>query len=166
MLLVILILAFISIWLLVSLKLLKKRFDSIEIFLLFMFNSYNGQNFFYLLSSPYQHLRVVENHLPFWSARVHYGIVLPVLLMWVMYVLKGTGKLSLKISLCILWIVAGVLMDKMLLVIGVLESKGKDWYPSVDMVIAMTVLCTGIYFMDILPSILRREKVIKGEGDI
>ncbi|MFC0476027.1 hypothetical protein ACFFHF_12345 [Robertmurraya beringensis] len=166
MLLVIIILAFISILLLVSLKRLQKRFDPIEIFLLFMFNSYNGQNFFYLLSSPYQHLRVVEKHLSFWSARIHYGIVLPVLLMWVMYVLRGSGKLSLKISLCILWIIAGVLMDKMLLVVGVLESKGGDWYPSVDMVIAMIVLCTGIYFMDILPSILRREKVIKGEGDI
>ncbi|SHT60567.1 Uncharacterised protein [Mycobacteroides abscessus subsp. abscessus] len=166
MLLVIIILAFISILLLVSLKRLQKRFDPIEIFLLFMFNSYNGQNFFYLLSSPYQHLRVVEKHLPFWSARIHYGIVLPVLLMWVMYVLRGSGKLSLKISLCILWIIAGVLMDKMLLVVGVLESKGGAWYPSVDMVIAMIVLCTGIYFMDILPSILRREKVIKGEGDI
>ncbi|MGD6830849.1 hypothetical protein ACQCT5_01710 [Sutcliffiella halmapala] len=51
-------------------------------------------------------------------------------------------------------------MDKILLIIGVLESKSKTWYPSVDFVIAMIVLSSSIYFMEIIPRILRKEKVI------
>lgn len=160
MLIVFIILTVISILLLFSLKRLKKRFDSLELFFLFMFASYNVQNFFYLLSSPYNHLRVVEKHLPFWSARIQYAIILPILLLWVMYVLRGNQKLSLKITICLFWIAGGVLMDKILLIIGVLESKSKTWYPSVDFVIAMIVLSSSIYFMEIIPRILRKEKVI------
>lgn len=164
--LIFIILTFISILLLFSLKFLKKRFDPFEIFFLFMFTSYNSQNFFYLLSSPYKHLRVVEKHLPFWSARIQYGIILPIILLWVMYVLRGNQKLSLKITICLTWILGGVLMDKLLLLIGVLESHSKTWYPSVDLFLGMFVLSTSIYFMEILPQILRREKVIQDEGDV
>jgi hypothetical protein len=153
----------ISILLLFSLKYIMKRFDSFEVFILLMFTSYNSQNFFYLLSSPYRHLRVVEEHIPFWSARFNYGIILPVLLLWVMYVLRGNKKLSVKITVCFLWIIGGVLMDKLFLIIGVLESQSKSWHPEVDLVLAMVVLSTSIYFMEILKKILLREKVIRDE---
>jgi hypothetical protein len=157
---------FISLLLLYSIKYLKKRFDPFELFLLFMFNSYNSQNFFYLLTSPYDFLRVVEEHLPFWSARLQYGVILPVLLLWVMYGLRGKLKLSLKVILCLSWITGGVLMDKLLLILGVLESKSESWRPEVNFVLAMIVLSSSIYFMEILSKILRREKVIQDEGGV
>lgn len=160
---VIMLLSVISFLLLISLKYLKKRFDSFEIFVLLMFTSYNSQNFFYLLSSQYPHLRVVEKHIPFWSARIHYGIILPVLLLWVMYVLRGNKSLALKIAICFLWVIGGVVMDKILLVIEVLESQSKNWRLDVDLVLAMIVLSTSIFFMEILKKILIKEEVIQGE---
>ncbi|WP_409250616.1 hypothetical protein V1502_10570 [Bacillus sp. SCS-153A] len=156
----------VSLLLLFSLKYLTKRFDPFEVFILFLFTSYNCQNIFYLLSSPYERLRVVEEHLPFWSTRLLYGIVFPVLLVWVMYAVRVQSKLSVKITLCFAWVAGGVLGEKLFLLLGVLESKGESWYPSIDFVLAMIVLSTSIFFMEVLHPLLIKEKVIKDEGNI
>ncbi|MGG3560547.1 hypothetical protein ABES03_02700 [Neobacillus rhizosphaerae] len=166
MVIIFLLLLVLSILSLLSLWSLKKRFDPFEAFILFMFSSYWCQNFFYLLSSPYQRLRVVEMHLPFWSARLQYGIIFPVLLMWVLYVLRGNHRLSVKIVACFSWVAGGVFIEKLLLVVGVLVSKSKSWYPSIDFILAMIVLYTCIFFMEKLPPILRREMVLRDEGDL
>lgn len=155
--------SFISILLLLSLKFLKKNFDTFEIFILFMFTSYNCQNFFYLLSSPYKRLRVVEEHVPFWTARLQYGIIFPILLMWVMYALRSNLQLSKKIMICFSWVTGGVLIEKILLLLGVLVSKSESWYPSIDFVLAMIVLSISIYFMEILRPLLRKEMVLRDE---
>ncbi|WP_246941650.1 hypothetical protein [Bacillus pinisoli] len=131
-----------------------------------MFTSYNCQNFFYLLSSPYQRLRVVEEHLPFWSVRLQYGIIFPILLLWVMYALRTEIKLSLKITVCFSWVAGGVLIEKILLLLGVLVSNSESWYPSIDFVLAMIVLVISITFMEILRPLLKKEKVLTDDGDI
>lgn len=156
----------VSIVLLISLKFLQKRFDPFEVFILFLFNSYQCQNFFYLLSSPYDRLRVVEEHLPFWIVRLQYGIIFPALLMWVMYSLRGDQKLSIKITISFSWVIGGVLIEKMFLVLGILESHSKSWYPSIDFVLGMFVLSICVLFMELLPPILRKEKVIRDEQNI
>jgi hypothetical protein len=166
MLIVFITIIFISILLLFSLKYLKKRFDPFEIFLLFMFTSYSSQTFFYLSTSPYDFLRVVEKNLPFWSTRLQFGVILPVLLLWVMYALRGQLKLSFKIIICLSWITGRVLMNKLLLILGVLESKSESWRPEVTFVLGMIILSSSIYFMEILSKVLQREKVIQDEGDI
>lgn len=151
---------------LLSLRFLKKRFDQFEVFILFMFSSYWCQNFFYLLSSPYQRLRVVEEHLPFWSTRLQYGIIFPVLILWVLYVLRGPYRMSFKILTCFAWVAGGVFVEKLLLLFGVLVSKSENWYPSIDFVLAMIVLYCCVYFMEKLPPILRREMVLRHDGDL
>lgn len=156
----------IALVLLFSLRFLQKRFDSFEIFILFLFNSYQCQNFFYLLSSPYERLKVVEEHLPFWSVRMQYGIILPTLLMWVMYALRSDLKFPTKLLVCFAWVTGGVLIEKIMLQIGVLASHTKSWYPSIDFVSFMFILLICILFMELLPPILRKEKVIRDERNI
>lgn len=155
-----------SILFLFSLLFMKRRFDPFETFILFMFSSYFCQGFFYMLSSPYERLRVVEEHLPFWSARLQYGIIFPVLLLWVLYVLRGNHKLSFKVMICFSWVAGGVFIEKILLLLGVLVSKSESWYPSIDFVLAMIVLTSCVFLMDVLPSILRRDGVLQDEGDL
>lgn len=156
----------ISILLLFSFKRLKPRFDTFEIFILFMFTSYMCQSFFYILSSPYDRLRVAEDHLPFWAVRLQYGIIFPALLMWVMYVMRTPIKISVKIMICFIWVAGGVLIEKLLLLSAVLISKSDSWYPSIDLILAMIVLSICLCFQEVLPPILRREGVLKDEGDI
>ena len=97
---------------------------------------------------------------------MQFGIIFPVLLLWVMYAVRGKMTLSRKLFTCFSWVVGGILIEKLLLVIGVLESKSESWYPSIDLVLSMIVLVTSIFFMEILPPILKKEKVIRDEGNI
>ncbi|MGJ7922587.1 hypothetical protein [Neobacillus sp. LXY-4] len=142
---------------------MRKRFDFLEKFILLMFSSVLCQQFFYMLSSPYERLRVVEEHLPFWMARLQYGINFPVLLMWVLYFLRGRYKLAAKIGICFSWVIGGVVLEKIMLILGVLTSKSKYWYPQIDIVLAMIVLISAVYFMEILTPILKIEKMIDHE---
>lgn len=159
-------LVLISILLLISFKRLKQKFDSFEVFILFMFTSYLCQGFFYMLSSPYERLRVVEEHLPFWSARLQYGIIFPALLMWVMYALRTKIKLSVKIMICFTWVANGVFIEKLLLLSGVFVSKSDSWYPSIDLILAMIVLSICVCFLEVLPPLLKHEGVLNDEGDV
>jgi hypothetical protein len=144
----------------VSIKLLKKRFDSFEIFIYFLFTSYWCQQFFYFISSPYNRLRVVEEHLPFWTARIQFGIISPLFLLGVLYFFRGNHNLSKKIMICFVWVVSEVLIRKFLLLIGILESNSKDWYPDVALVVNMVVISSSIYIIEIFYSILLKEKMI------
>ncbi len=109
---------------------------------------------------------MVEEHLPFWSARLQYGVIFPALLMWVMYALRTKIKLSVKIMICFTWVAGGVFIEKLLLLSGVLVSKSESWYPSIDLILAMIVLSISVYFLEVLPPILRREGVLNDEGDV
>lgn len=149
--------------LLISMKSMRKHFDSLELFIFFMFTSVLCQQFFYMLSSPYQRLRVVEEHLPFWAVRLQYGVNFPILLMWVLYFLRGRNKLSLKMGVCFSWVIGGVVLEKIMLTIGVLTSKSKYWYPQIDIVLAMIVLIISVHFMEVVTPILRKEKMINHE---
>jgi hypothetical protein len=150
--------------LLVSLRRLKHRFDPLEIVLHFLFTSYICQQFFFMLSSPYERLRVVEEYVPFWAVRMQYGIIFPVLLMWVLYFMRGSHALSAKVGMCFLWVAGGVGIEKMLLLTGILKSGGKSWYPSIDFVFSMIVLVCSLLFFENLPHILRKEKMMNDEA--
>jgi glucan phosphoethanolaminetransferase (alkaline phosphatase superfamily) len=60
---------FLSIIILFTIPLLRKWFKPIEIFILFMFTSYNCQNMFYTISSPYDRISVVAEHFPSWTVQ-------------------------------------------------------------------------------------------------
>ncbi|MCA1030757.1 hypothetical protein LCL95_06980 [Bacillus timonensis] len=149
-----------SICLLLTLSYLKKWFKPIEILLLFMFTSYFCQNMFYTISSPYKRLAVVTEHFPFWTVRLQYGIVFAVTLLWVLAAYRSQLSFNKKLAITFSWILFGVLMEKIFLLCGVLESKTKSWYPSLDMFFEMLVILIAVYFMNLLHHILKREQVI------
>jgi hypothetical protein len=131
---------------------LKGKFKSVEIFLLFLFTSNFCQSFFYILTSPYKRIIVVTEHLPFWTVRLEYGVILPITLMWVMYVYRSRST--------IFWIIFGILIEKLFLILGVLDSQSDSWYPSLEMFFAMVVVLLTVWFVQFSRDILRKEKVI------
>jgi hypothetical protein len=147
--------------LLISLKWMKKRFDILELFLLYMFTSVFCQQFFYVFASPYPMINVVEEYLPFLAARIQYSVSFPILLMWVLYYLKGNNRLSIRIGVCFCWVTGGVLMEKIMLLLGILTTKEGLWRPYIDMVMAMIVLVLSVYFMEIMHPILKKEKMVR-----
>lgn len=151
----------VAILLLISLKWMKKRFDILELFLLYMFTSVFCQQFFYLIASPYNKINVVEEYLPFLAARIQYTITFPILLMWVLYSLKGDIKLSIKIGICFCWVIGGVFIEKIMFLLGILITKEGIWLPYIDMVMAMIVLVSSLFFIEIIHPILKKEKMVR-----
>jgi hypothetical protein len=133
--------------------------DIFEIVILFMFTSYSIQMLFYTLSSPYERFRVVEEHLPFWAIRIQYGIIFPILLIWVLYFIRGNHPLSFKFFISFIWVVGVVLMERILLEMGLMESNSESWYPSIELVVAMFNLLISTKFMEFLQVILKKENI-------
>lgn len=146
--------------LILTLPLLKRWFTKIEIFMLFMFTSYFCQNVFYTLSSPYDRITVVTEHFPFWTIRLHYGVVFAVCLLWLLAVYRSKVTLCKKLLATFSWILFGIIVEKTFLFIGVLRSDSISWYPSLDMFFEMFVILVTLFFTEFLFGILKRERVI------
>ncbi|MCA1054954.1 hypothetical protein LCM10_08155 [Rossellomorea aquimaris] len=149
-----------SILLLFTLPLMKKWFQPIEIFILFMFTSYFCQNMFYTLSSPYDRISVVEEHFPFWTVRFQYGVVFSITLLWLMVVYRTEWSLVRKLAFTFAWIIFGIVVEKIYLQIGVLRSDSISWYPSVDLFFSMIVVLLTLAFTNFLGSLLRKENIL------
>jgi hypothetical protein len=154
------ILLVISGFLVLTLPLLQRWFTKIEIFMLLMFTSYFCQNIFYTISSPYDRITVVTEHFPFWTIRLHFGVVLAVCLLWLMAVYRSKITLFKKLLATFSWILFGIIVEKTFLYIGVLRSDSISWYPSLDMFFEMLVILVTLFFTDFLYGILKRERVI------
>ncbi|KAA0549910.1 hypothetical protein FZW96_00740 [Bacillus sp. BGMRC 2118] len=154
---IIVILSFLSV---ASLTHIKRWFTKIEILLLFLFTSYFCQNMFYTITSPYDRLRVVEEHLPFWSVRLQYGVVFAITLLWVIAIYRSKSPLMIKLIATFSWIVFGILVEKSFLILGVLSTHSKSWYPSLDMFFEMLVILLTFWFSNFLRTILRKESII------
>ncbi|MEK3885092.1 hypothetical protein [Paenibacillus sp. PL2-23] len=150
-----------SVLLLFTLKRLKAWFTSIELLLAVMFASYLCQTVFYTLSSPYERLSVVEQHFPFWTVRLQYGVVLAITLMWVMACFRSRASLVHKLNCAFGWVLFVVLCEKALLMAGVLESQAASWYPSLDMTAYMLVVILMLSFTDWLRRILLKEGLMR-----
>ncbi|RSK28836.1 hypothetical protein EJF36_19225 [Bacillus sp. HMF5848] len=149
-----------SIALLFTLPLMRRWFNPIEIFILFMFTSYFCQNMFYTISSPYDRISVVEEHFPFWTVRLQYGTVFAITLLWLMVAYRTNWTLLRKLTVTFAWIIFGILVEKSFLVIGVLRSDSISWYPSLDMFFEMLVILFTLSFTNFLNSVLRKENII------
>ncbi|WP_456271006.1 hypothetical protein [Bacillus sp. AK031] len=150
----------ISVLLIFTLPLQRKWFATIEIFLLFMFTSYFCQNMFYTTSSPYDRISVVTEHIPFWIVRLQYGAIFAVTLMWLMALYRSKASLLLQLTGTFSWVAFGITVEKTFLLIGVLRTDSKSWYPSLDMFFEMMVIILTLYFMNFLLGILRKEKIV------
>lgn len=151
---------FTSIILLYSLKFCKKQFHSIELLLLFMFSSSICQITYYKLFSPYDRLGEVQALMPDLTVKIHYGLILPTLLIWAMYIYCSEQTNLKKITTLFLWILFVIMAEKFYLVVGILQSKSKSWYPSIDMVFGMVIVLLTIFFTERIKNVLRKEKII------
>lgn len=143
-----------------TLPLMRKWFKSIEIFLLFLFTSYFCQHMFYQISSPYDRLRVTEEHFSFWTVRLQYGVIFAISLMWLMTVYRSQSTLMSKLTTTFSWIIFGVLVEKIFLIIGVLHSNSSSWYPSLDMFFEMLVILFTLFFTNFINRTLMKDGII------
>ncbi|QFT89582.1 hypothetical protein FIU87_13055 [Bacillus sp. THAF10] len=151
---------FLSIMLVFTLKWCLNHFHRFELFLLFLFTSSICQFTYFKLFSPYDRLSASKGWWAVLSIKLHYGLILPILLIWILYVyVSKTTELKKLISI-FTWITFVVVAEKIYLLLGVFQSKSNSWYPSIDMFFGMVIISISIFFLEELKNILRKEKIL------
>lgn len=157
--LLILFTALFSLVLLYFLKGLLKRFRAIEVLILSLFNSFLCQHINFKIFSAYDRLSVKEEIIPRVVSYLHYGLLLPLLLIWVLYFFRSKIPTVFKLMIAMVWMGIDVGSKYLLLQIGVLKSETAGWYPIVDVGITAGILLFSSIFMVRFAFILKKELV-------
>jgi hypothetical protein len=140
-----------------SIRFVKQHFVGLELTLLFLFSSYICQNTYYKLFSPYDRLSVGDSGWAKLTVIVHFGIVLPVLLIILLVILKRTNSSFYAVS-SIAWIITIVVFEKIFLLSGILEKPNEHWYPVIDASAAIIILIITSFVMKKIHMILKKER--------
>ncbi|MGD6958205.1 hypothetical protein ACQCWA_10770 [Rossellomorea aquimaris] len=151
--------ALFSLVLLYSLKGLFKRFRAIEVLILSLVNSSLCQHINFKIFSAFDRLSVKEEIIPRVVSYLHYGLLLPLLLMWVLYFFRSKIPTFFKLMIAMLWMGIDIGSKYFLLQIGVLKSETAGWYPIVDVCITAGILLVAYIFMVRFAFILKKELV-------
>lgn len=148
----------VSILILFFFHLYRRRFSAFQLVLLFLLTSYLCQNTYYKLFSPYDRISISDSIWAKISIKLHFGVILPVLLMGIIYL--SLSKNSLTKSFSILgWVAFIVASEKFYFSMGILELKGEHWYPVTDIVFAFIVVFTTFVIKKYLNRLLMRERL-------
>jgi hypothetical protein len=151
--------AFSSIVLLYSLKALRRRFKVIELIILSFFNSSLCQHLNFKIFSAYDRLSVKEELIPRIVSYLHYGLLLPLLLMWVLYFFRSERSTLFKLIIAVAMIGIDAGSKYLFLKTGMLKSNSAEWYPVVDVCITAGILLLSFGFMTRFSFILKKELV-------
>ncbi|KAA0562224.1 hypothetical protein F0342_17530 [Bacillus sp. CH30_1T] len=151
--------ALFSLVLLYSLKGLFKRFRAIEVLILSLVNSSLCQHINFKIFSSFDRLSVKEEIIPRVVSYLHYGLLLPLLLMWVLYFFRSKIPTFFKLMIAMVWMGIDIGSKYFLLQIGVLKSETAGWYPIVDVCITAGILLVAYIFMVRFAFILKKELV-------
>lgn len=148
-----------SITLLLTIKHLQIRFAKIEILILSLFLSFICQHINFKIFSAYERLSVQEAFIPRVISYLHFGVVFPLLLFWVLYLFRSKAPTPYKLFYALLWLGFDLFSKQMYLIVNVLESNTVSWYPLTDLGISTTTLILAIVFMHKLRAIVKKEGV-------
>lgn len=151
--------ALFSLILLFSIKGLLKRFKGVEILVLGLFNSFLCQHINFKIFSAYDRLSVNVEVIPRVISYLHYGLFLPLLLMWVLYSFRSKIPAFYQWMMALLWIGIDVVSKYILLQTEVLISKTPGWYPIIDVCITAGILLLSFVFMLRFSLIMKKELV-------
>lgn len=159
MVIIIIIELFISTLLLLSIKKLK-QFHKIEIIVLCLFNSFLCQHINFKIFSAYERLSVMEDVIPRVLSYFHFGVTLPLMLIWVLYFVRIKQSVLYCVFYSVLWIGFDLFSKQIFLLSTVLKSKTQSWYPITDICISTAILLFSILFMRKLGFILKKERIV------
>jgi hypothetical protein len=149
-----------SIVMLVILWRLLRKNDIFEGVFLYLFCSFICQHLNFKIFSAYDRLSVAQELFPRVISYLHFGIVLPVILVWFLYAFRLQLTWFTKGLISLLWISFDVLSKCFYVTTGVLESKTSSWYPTVDVFVSLSILILSFLFVKKFHSILRKERIV------
>ncbi|WP_417900339.1 hypothetical protein ABN702_08880 [Bacillus haimaensis] len=148
----------VSILILLFFHLYRRRFSAFELVLLFLLTSYLCQNTFYKLFSPYDRISIADSLWAKISVKLHFGVILPALLIGILYLSLSKNELSKSFSI-IGWVAFIVASERYYLSMGILERNSKNWYPVIDIVFALIVVFITFVIKKYINRLLMRERM-------
>ncbi|MGD6832964.1 hypothetical protein ACQCT5_12425 [Sutcliffiella halmapala] len=139
-------------------RLYRRRFTAFQLVLLFLLTSYLCQNTYYKLFSPYDRISISDSLWAKISIKLHFGIILPVLLIGIIYLSISKNALTKSFSI-IGWAAFIVASERFYLSMGIMEQKGEHWYPVIDIVFAFIVVFITFIIKKYLNRLLMRERL-------
>jgi hypothetical protein len=133
------------------------KFHKLERLTLLLFTSFICQHINFKVFSAYDRLSVHEGLIPRIVSFLHYGWIMPMLLMWILALYRlGVSKVLLFLYL-LCWIFFDVLTKKLYLLTHMLDSKTDSWYPAVDVGLSLIILLFTSSFFSYFSNIFIRE---------
>jgi hypothetical protein len=149
----------VSTLLVMSLRACKKEFNYFTAICIYLFCSHMCQQFFYVYYSAYKKIEVVPKHLEFWISRMDYGIILPILLVWALYLFKRLSNTALKALALFSWAITATLYQGFRIYLGVLILEAKwSFIGTFTRMLIVTLL--SVLFVSFLTKLMIQEKVI------
>lgn len=147
-----------TILLLYSFRHTLKRFDKFECFIFFLFTSFLCQHINFKIFSAFERLSVQEGITPKFISYIHFGLILPCILLWVLYQYRLSKLLVDKCLYSLIWISFDLFSKKLYVIANVLETDTRSWYPVIDLCVSIIVLLFSLLFMKTFSSILKKER--------
>jgi hypothetical protein len=117
------------------------------------------QQFFYVYYSAYKKIEVVPKHLQFWISRMDYGIILPILLVWALYLFRRLSNIALRALVLLSWVLTATLYQRFRIYVGVLILEAKwSFIGTFTRMLIVTLL--SVLFVSFFTKLMIREKVI------
>lgn len=138
--------------------LFRRRFSAFQLVLLFLLTSYLCQNTYYKLFSPYDRISISDSLWAKISIKLHFGVILPTLLIGILYLSLSKNKLTKSFSI-LGWAAFIVVSERFYLSMGIMEQKGEHWYPVIDFVFAFFVVYITFVIKKYLNRLLMRERL-------
>ncbi|MBM7619200.1 hypothetical protein JOC95_001049 [Bacillus tianshenii] len=136
----------------------KRKFSTFYLMLLFLLTSYLCQNTYYKLFSPYERISIADSMWAKISIKLHFGIILPVLLIGIIFLFLSNNTF-IKISSIIAWAAFVAASEMFYLSLGVLEQKGEHWYPFIDIAFAFIVVFVTFVIKKYLKRLMMKERL-------
>ncbi|MFE7062687.1 hypothetical protein ACFVAD_11095 [Sutcliffiella sp. NPDC057660] len=136
----------------------RRRFTAFQLVLLFLVASYLCQNTFYKLFSPYDRISITDNLWAKISIKLHFGVILPVLLIGIIFMSRSNNKLTISFSI-LGWAAFIVASEKYYLFSGILKKNGENWFPQIDFIFALIVIFMTFVIKKYLYRLLMRERL-------
>lgn len=158
MIIVFILVLILTVLLLFSFVIILNRFEMLELIVLYLFTSFLCQHINFKLFSAYERLSVVKGIIPKIISFLHFGLILPILLIWVFYVYRSKNSLFYSLLFSLIWVGFDLFWKQLFLMTNILESKTTSWYPVIDIIVSIFVLLVSVIFMIKFISILKKER--------
>ncbi|WP_019153739.1 hypothetical protein [Robertmurraya massiliosenegalensis] len=133
---------------------MQRSFPQLEVTILFFFVSFLCQHINFKISTAYERLFLTAEYIPRIIGFLHFGWIIPVLLVWALYRQKRAHTIWYVLGWCCLEVLSKFLFLK----VGVVQCDS-EWVFMIDVIMCLLIVIISSLFQRYYDHLLKRESV-------